>query len=104
MPIFAFGKYKGLEYSEADEEYLQWMIDAKLKEIKGYQDELDRRAMAKEASLSMSEKIITAGYKALAMSLHPDKGGSTVQFQELKASYDQLKDVMNAVKASVEEK
>jgi hypothetical protein len=36
--------------------------------------------------------VVDAVYKALAMEKHPDRGGSTVEFQELSAAYAQIKE------------
>jgi DnaJ-class molecular chaperone len=36
-------------------------------------------------------EVVNAAYKALALKLHPDKGGSAEDFQQLQKAYEQLK-------------
>ncbi len=94
----SFGKYAGTALADVPEDYLNWLIDTKKKEIDGYQDELDHRARAEEASMSMVDRIAQEGFKAMAKKLHPDKGGSTSEFQNLTASFEHLKEILTEVK------
>jgi hypothetical protein len=96
--VFTFGKYNGMAFENVPSDYFEWLIGTRKKDIEAYQAELDRRAAAEVASLTMTERIIVAGYRALAKTMHPDVGGSKEQFQELQGSYEQLKSVMVEVK------
>lgn len=98
MPIFKFGKHSGKEFSSVDRSYLEWLIEQNKKDIKLYQDELDRRDLAEQGTLSMTEKIVQAGYRELAKKLHPDTGGSVKEFQELRASFEGLKEALEGLK------
>ncbi len=43
----------------------------------------------------MAEKDLSFGYKKLALKYHPDKGGTTSDFQTLEAAYNQAKKLLN---------
>lgn len=94
-----FGKYNGMPFEDVPADYFEWLIETRKKDIQLYQAEIDRRAAMEVANLTMTEKIIQAGYRVLAKTMHPDVGGSKEQFQELQGSYEQLKSVMSEVKA-----
>ena len=99
--IIEFGKYKGSRLEDLPEDYLLWLLDMRKKDVRIYEGELERRKLAEEASLTMSEKIISAGYRELAKKFHPDAGGSAKEFQELRASFEQLQSVMKEARAEV---
>lgn len=94
MPTLSFGKHAGKDLQDVPEEYLQWLIQMRQKDLKEYQDELDRRALVEAGSLSMVEQIIREGFRSLSKKLHPDQGGSAAQFLELKSGEEQLKMVL----------
>lgn len=98
MPILTFGKHSGKDLKDVPEDYIQWLIDAREKDLKEYRDELERRKLVEEGSMSMVEQIAIAGYRALAHKLHPDKGGSTKDFQDLQAANEQIKMILREVK------
>ena len=97
--IIEFGKYKGTKLENVPQEYLLWLLDMRKKDVKLYQDELDRRELAEAGSLSMVERIASVGFKTLALKLHPDQGGSQEEFLELRAAQEQLKTLIQEVKA-----
>ena|SRR5215213_2758939 len=90
MARLGFGKYGDRELEDVPEDYLIWLIDNSKQKVRFYEAELARRDMAKEATMGMTEKIIRAGFRALATKLHPDAGGSTKAMQELNATYETL--------------
>jgi F420-0:gamma-glutamyl ligase-like protein len=100
MAVLTFGKYNGVQIENVPGDYLEWLISTRKKDIQTYQDELDRRAAVELSSLSMVERIIQSGFRALAKTMHPDVGGSTEQFKELQGSYEQLKGILSEVKRS----
>jgi len=100
MAVLTFGKYNGMPIESVPADYLEWLIETRKKDIRLYQDELDRRAAAELSSLTMVERIIQAGYKSLAKSFHPDVGGDANQFRELQGSYEQLKGILSEVKST----
>lgn len=100
MPRFTWGKHNGLDYSDpaVSDDYFQWLIDMRQKDIREYQAELDRREAQESASQSMHEQIIKEGYRSLAKKLHPDVGGDKAKFQELQGSYEVLQGIMKEVR------
>lgn len=87
MPSLKFGKYKGWQLSEVPEDYLEWLISQQQKTIDEYQAEVDRR----HSDLSWEQKIVQAGYHALSLKHHPDRGGNTSDMKNLNAAHESLK-------------
>jgi hypothetical protein len=87
-----FGKYTGWDIEDIPDDYLEFMINSKTMWI----EELQRRERIREAELPWVEKLIKAGYHALATKYHPDHGGSTADFQALNAAMEQLKELLTA--------
>ena len=102
MAKFNWGKHVGKDYSDPsiDPSYFTWLIERAKKDMDEYQGELDRREAAENASQSMHEQIIKAGYQTLAKKLHPDAGGTTAGFQELQGSYAVLQEIMKEVRGA----
>ena len=98
MPTLSFGKYAGVDLRDVPRDYVEWLISSRKKDLAEYEAELERRELVEAASVSMGERIIQAGFRALSKQFHPDSGGSDAQFIELKAGYEQLKMVMEEVK------
>ena len=96
--VLNFGKHSGKDLSDVPEDYLGWLIDTRKKELQVYEAEVARRKAVEEASQSDLEKLIQAGYRALAQKAHPDKGGSAQEFQALQAAYEQAKMLLQEVK------
>ena len=93
--IFRFGKHAGKSIEEVPEDYLVWLRTDCQERLDA---ELDRRNPLRAAATPMVEKIIDAGYRALALKHHPDKGGDMRTFQELTAAHVQLKEAVKAVR------
>lgn len=90
--IFKYGKHKGQSIESVDDSYLEWMVRSSQESIDLAMKELQRRQAVNDASLSMVDRIIKAGYRALATQFHPDKnGGDAKLMQELNGSYESLK-------------
>ena len=90
--IFKYGKHKGQSIETVDDSYLEWMVRSGQESIDLAMKELARRQSAMDASLSMVDRIIKEGYRALSQKLHPDKpGGSDALMKELNGSYESLK-------------
>ena len=92
-----FGKHRGLKWKDVPEEYIQWLIDTRKADLADYEGELERRKSLEEANLSMTERIVKAGWKKLSQELHPDHGGNPEEFLSLKGSFEAL---MGAIKDS----
>jgi Putative quorum-sensing-regulated virulence factor len=93
-PLFPFGTHKGLPMSEVPREYLEWYLRENELLMKQCRAELERRDTLEEATQSMAERIIQAGYRALAKQLHPDLGGDPAQFRELQGTVEELRSVL----------
>ena len=91
MAKLGFGKYGDLPLEQVPEEYLDWLIRSSQEKIKMCQDELSRREIAAEASLSWLEKLVKTGWRELTKRHHPDVGGTTAEMQEINAAYEKLK-------------
>lgn len=89
--ILQWGKYKGSHISAVPDDYIAFLIRQKKEDLKIYEDELERRQNANEASLSMMDRLINEGYRSLAKKFHPDAGGDPQKMRELNATYDQVK-------------
>jgi hypothetical protein len=89
-----FGRYAGWDIEDIPDDYLAFMIDSK----QMWLDERQRRERIREAELPWVEKIIKAGYHALATTYHPDHGGRTGDFQALNAAMEQLKELLTALR------
>lgn len=89
--IFKYGKHKGQSIHDVPDDYLSWMVKSGQENIDLAMKELGRRQSLADANLSMVDRIIKEGYRSLAAKLHPDKGGSASQMQELNGSYESLK-------------
>ncbi len=99
MTRLRFGKYKGRPISELPSEYLQFLIQSATETIDECKNELDRRALAAEASLPWVERVVEVGYRALAGRHHPDVGGDGEQMRELNAAVAALRDMVRERKA-----
>lgn len=89
MPVLTFGKHAGKDLQDVPEDYLDWLIEERRKEIEAYQYELSRRNDV-EGRQEWMKKIIQAGYKALAKTAHPDRRGSSGDFLALSAAREEL--------------
>ena len=99
MPSLGFGKYAGMDLRDVPQEYLEWLIQMRKKDLAEYQGELERRELVESASITMVERVVQEGFRSLAKKFHPDAGGSDAEFVELKAAHEQLKMVLGEIKS-----
>ena len=97
MSVLSFGKYAGQDLRDVPEDYLQWLISMRKKDLAEYEAEVERRALVEEGTLTMVEKIVQAGFRALAQKFHPDRGGTAQEFRDLTAANEQLKVILREV-------
>jgi hypothetical protein len=88
------GKFRGAHVSTVPSDYLQTLISANRDAIDLLQGELDRRAAIAEASQSVGERIVDAGFKSLAVKFHPDKGGDPATMRALIAAREKLREML----------
>jgi hypothetical protein len=93
-----FGKYEGKQLSEVPEAYLVWLLEHNRKEVarlsalvKEIEQELEFRENEQFVSLSVEEQVIEAGYRALALKAHPDRGGHHEDMVELNATVEGMR-------------
>jgi hypothetical protein len=90
--ILNFGKYKGWAMAEIPDDYVDYMVDQKRKDLQVWEEEQRRRELMREADLPWVEKLIKAGHHTLAQQHHPDRGGRDEDMQAINAAAEQLKD------------
>jgi hypothetical protein len=90
--ILRFGKYEGWDIADVPDDYVDYMVQQKRKDLQLWEDEQKRRELIREADLSWVEKLIKAGHRALAQKYHPDRGGNAEDMQAINAAAEQLKD------------
>lgn len=71
MAVMQFGKYKGLDYSEVPEDYLEYIIRSSRDNMVLCQTELMRRKSKVESSFMY--KIVQLGADALLRQVPPDQ-------------------------------
>lgn len=96
--VFQFGKHAGQPITDVPKDYLQFLFTKNREMNALIERELERRRMLEEDQMPLVEKLVHAGYKALARSAHPDVGGTDDQFKALQAAYEQLKAAVKAVR------
>lgn len=94
MPILRFGQYKGTDIRDVPSEYLEYLVAQSQKTLAEMMAELERRAASEEDAMDWPERIVRAGYKALAMQNHPDRGGNTEDMKGLNAAKEQLSEML----------
>jgi hypothetical protein len=98
--ILSFGKYKDWDLAEVPDDYVDYMVGQKRKDLQLWEDEQKRRELMREADLPWVEQLIKAGHHALAQKHHPDRGGSAEEMQAINAAAAQLKDFVVAQRTS----
>lgn len=103
-----FGKFRGFPVEELPDNYLVWVRDnVELREplrtaierewaARFDESEDNDSALAQTADLDARERellreLITAGYRMLALKLHPDMGGSVEDMRVLNALVEKLR-------------
>jgi hypothetical protein len=89
--ILKFGKYKDQDIKTVPDDYLAWLIETQKKTLSEYQEEQERRAALQDARRSWAERLIQAGYRALANKHHPDHGGNDNDMLQVTAAKEKLK-------------
>lgn len=89
--ILKFGKYRGYDLTETPDDYLEWLVATQEKTLAEYREELERRRALQDARLSWAERIVQAGFRALAMEYHPDRGGNNEDMRQVVAANEKLK-------------
>lgn len=89
-----FGKYRGYDIREVPKEYLDWLLDKNRRMVREIEAEIDRRDRLDEANLTWAERLIQAGYRALALQHHPDRGGKTGDMQAINAAHEAMKEAL----------
>ena len=82
-PRIEFGKYAGWLITDVPDTYLEFMIKIYEKNVATYKAELADRQARMDANMSLAERMVTAGYRALAREMHPDYGGTNDDMVEL---------------------
>lgn len=96
---FPFGKYRGVDITNAPENYLEWLLGWEpLREPLRHaiEIELERRANLRSTpaikiDTAVVDAIIRAGVRALAKQHHPDIGGDGDQMTKINVVADQLR-------------
>lgn len=98
--IFTFGKYRdrSIQDPAVDSPYLEFLIREQGRVLTACKNELERRAALEQATDTMIKRVVAAGYRTLAKEMHPDVGGSTEQFLELKGAAEVLTQVVEKLK------
>jgi Putative quorum-sensing-regulated virulence factor len=97
--VMEFGKYKGYPLREVPDNYLEWLIESYERNVRLWRSELDRRASEAEANQTWLQRLISAGYKALAVKHHPDHGGLEEDMKAINAANERLKAMVAAAEA-----
>lgn len=98
MKTLTFGKHAGQDIALVPADYIQWLLGKAKQDVADYEGELARREAVETANTSIAERIVKAGFRELAKTLHPDKGGDAKEFQELTKANEQLKMVLEEIK------
>lgn len=95
-----FGQYRGRDITDPSipESYFEYSIGLFTKTIEDFKTELERRHNIEKATDSMATQIISAGFRALALKLHPDQGGDPETFQELLGTRTVLTEIVERLK------
>ena len=101
-----FGKYRGWRIAELPDDYVDWLFE--LRDLheplrsavdrewhKRFDDDAEDDSAEPEEfpdeEAALFRELIEAGYRALALKLHPDRGGSTAAMQRLNALMNRLR-------------
>jgi len=92
--------YKGQSISSLPDNYLSWLLGVAYEPLlSAVEQEVRRRDFCQakpqpstSLPVTMAQRIITSGFRQLAMELHPDHGGDHEQMQQLNAAHTWLRD------------
>ena len=95
-----FGKYQGRDIEDVPEDYLLWLYRRNRLLQKAIEEELDIEPERSKPEPpkdnvnvppGMLNDLIEAGFKSLAVKMHPDHNGDVRKMQELNAVRDKLR-------------
>jgi Putative quorum-sensing-regulated virulence factor len=99
--VLPFGKYRGLDVTDAPTQYLQWLADQdwlRNSLRSAIEDELERRAGMGSRSgppvkinTKIADSIIRAGVRAMSKTHHPDLGGDHELMVRINTTADTLR-------------
>src|SRR5262249_2822674 len=97
-----FGKFKGRAVDDLPREYLEWLASIDLREplasaVEAALDDAENSLPARSAELPaelrpVAQELISVGFRALALKLHPDHGGTHAEMTKLNAARDWLRE------------
>jgi Putative quorum-sensing-regulated virulence factor len=102
--VMPFGQYKGQSLSSLPDAYLEWLITIAYEPLLSHLQKEIRRRNFHQATpqssvpVNMAQKIITSGFRQLAMELHPDHGGDHQRMLELNHAHDWLKQQLTVLR------
>ena len=98
----SFGKHRGVEIVDLPDEYIAWLIDdckqCRMRPMlhEAVMEEYWHRVHPRPAirfdadQTQLMKRLLVAGYRALALTEHPDRGGDTRKMQELNRLMDDI--------------
>lgn len=96
--VLSFGKHSGKDLKDVPHDYVEWLRKRAEDDLKIYQGELERRESLEAASEGIMERIVKEGFRALSKKAHPDAGGTTQDFLELKGGQESLLEILKELK------
>ena len=100
--VLRWGKYKGQQLASVPAAYLEYLVSSAKQTVAECEAELERRRMTEEASLTMVERIVEAGFRELAKKIHPDvEGGDTASMRELLSAREALRERVSEMTEAV---
>ena len=93
--VLGYGKHRGKDLQSVPREYLDWLLRSSRETVAAVEAELQRRDLVEMADSSWAERIVRAGFRALALQHHPDQGGDSKEMREILAANEQLNEVLS---------
>ena len=93
--VLSYGKHRGKDLQSVPREYLDWLLGSSRETVAAVEAELHRRDLVEMADSSWAERIVRAGFRALALRHHPDRGGDSTEMREILAANEQLSEVLS---------
>lgn len=99
-----FGKFKGHDISdpEVTTKYLEWLLETMTSSIQDVQGELARRQQAEAGDLTLAERMVVAGYRALSKE-HRDDPEIMRNLEGARAALEEVLEQYFEDKSKVEE-
>lgn len=86
-----FGKHNGSDIRDVPRGYLEWLVENSRNTVSMVEEELARRDLLEEASMTWMERIVTTGYRTLAKQNHPDIGGNADDMKRINSAAEELR-------------